>query len=60
MVPQKDTESGVRPDTLTIPELDQSKAAVLNTLASVHSRRNCNDPGPSSKWQYRDRADLHW
>jgi len=27
------------PDTLTIPELEQSKAAVLNTLASVHSRR---------------------
>jgi hypothetical protein len=40
MVPQKDTESGVRPDTLTIPGLEQSKAAVLNTLASVHSRRN--------------------
>jgi integrase len=26
--------------TLTIPELEQSKAAVLNTLASVHSRRS--------------------
>ena len=25
--------------TLTIPELEQSKAAVLNTLASAHSRR---------------------
>jgi hypothetical protein len=35
MVPQKHTDSGVRPDTLTIPELEQSKAAVLNTLASV-------------------------
>ena len=34
------TESSVRPDTLTIPELEQSKAAVLNTLASVHSRRS--------------------
>jgi site-specific recombinase XerC len=39
MVPQKHTEPSVRPDTLTIPELEQSKAAVLNTLASVHSRR---------------------
>ena len=26
--------------TLTIPELEQSKAAVLNTLASAHSRRS--------------------
>jgi hypothetical protein len=25
---------------LTIPELEQSKAAVLNTLASAHSRRS--------------------
>ena len=40
MVPQKHTDSGARPDTLTIPELEQSKAAVLNTLASVHSRRS--------------------
>ena len=40
MVPQKHTDSGVRADTLTIPELEQSKAAVLNTLASVHSRRS--------------------
>jgi hypothetical protein len=40
MVPQKNTECGVRCDTLTIPELEQSKAAVLNTLASVHSRRS--------------------
>ena len=38
MVPQKHIEPSVRPDTLTIPELEQSKAAVLNTLASVHSR----------------------
>src|SRR5712692_8340238 len=30
---------GRRP-TLTIPELEQSKAAVLATLASVHSRRS--------------------
>jgi hypothetical protein len=40
MVPQKHTESGFRPDTLTIPELEQSKAAVLYTLASFHSRRS--------------------
>jgi hypothetical protein len=40
MVPQKHTESGVRSATLTIPELEQSKAAVLNTLASAHSRRS--------------------
>jgi hypothetical protein len=40
MVPQKHTDSGARPDTLTIPELEQSKAAVLNTLPSVHSRRS--------------------
>lgn len=29
-----------RSTALTIPELQQSKAAVLNTLASVHSRRS--------------------
>jgi hypothetical protein len=40
MVPQKHTESGIRSETLTIPELEQSKASVLNTLASVHSRRS--------------------
>jgi hypothetical protein len=40
MVPQKHTESGVRSETLTVPELEQSKAAGLNTLASVHSRRS--------------------
>jgi integrase len=40
MVPQKHTESGARSEKLTIPELEQSKAAVLNTLASVHSRRS--------------------
>jgi hypothetical protein len=39
MVPQKHIEPSVRPATLTIPELEQSKAAVLNTLASVHSHR---------------------
>jgi hypothetical protein len=40
MVPQKHTECSVRSETLTIPELEQSKAAVLNTLASVPSRRS--------------------
>ena len=40
MVPQKHTECSVRSETLTIPELGQSKVAVLNTLASVHSRRS--------------------
>src|SRR5271167_3900214 len=29
-----------RSATLTIPELEQSKAAVLNALASAHSRRS--------------------
>jgi site-specific recombinase XerC len=40
MVSQTPTEYGLRPNMLTIPELEQSKAAVLNTLASVHSRRS--------------------
>ena len=40
MVSQKHSDSAVRSATLTIPELEQSKAAVLNTLASVHSRRS--------------------
>jgi hypothetical protein len=39
MVSQKPTDPGRRSDTLTIPELEQSKTAVLNTLASIHSRR---------------------
>jgi hypothetical protein len=37
---QKHTGPGVRAEALTIPELEQSKAAVFNTLASVHSRRS--------------------
>jgi integrase len=37
MVLQKEPPSG---ETLTIPELEQSKAAVRNTLASAHSRRS--------------------
>ena len=40
MVPQKHPHSEQRSVALTIPELEQSKAAVLNTLASVHSRRS--------------------
>ena len=40
MVPQKQPISVSRSATLTIPELQQSKTAVLNTLASVHSRRS--------------------
>src|SRR5215813_7074830 len=40
MVPQKQPESIGCSATLTIPELEQSKAAVLNTLASQHSRRS--------------------
>jgi len=40
MVPEKQPESVGCSATLTIPELEQSKAAVLNTLASQHSRRN--------------------
>lgn len=40
MVSQKQPESVARSAALTIPELEQSKAAVLNTLASVHSRRS--------------------
>ena len=40
MVPQKHTESSLSFKTLTIPKLEQSKAAVLNTLASIHSRRS--------------------
>ena|ERR1700693_6383647 len=40
MLPQKHTESGARSEKLTIPELGQSNAAELNTLASVHSPRS--------------------
>ena len=40
MVPQKHPDSEQRTVALTIPDLEQSKAAVLNTLASVHSRRS--------------------
>ena len=40
MPPKKQPESVGRSATLTIPELEQSKTAVLNTLASEHSRRS--------------------
>lgn len=40
MVPQKQPNSEDRSATLTIPELQQSKSTVLNTLASAHSRRS--------------------
>jgi len=40
MPPKKQPESVGRSATLTIPELEQSKTAVLNTLASQHSRRS--------------------
>jgi hypothetical protein len=40
MSPKKHPESVDRSVTIPIPELDQSKAAVLNTLASQHSRRS--------------------
>src|SRR5258707_6962511 len=40
MPPKKEPESVGRSATLTIPELEQSKTAVLNTLASKHSRRS--------------------
>ena len=39
-MPAKKPESVGRSATLSIPELDQSKTAVLNTLASQHSRRS--------------------
>jgi len=40
MVPQTQPDSVVLSATTTIPELQQSKTAVLNTLASKHSRRS--------------------
>jgi site-specific recombinase XerC len=40
MSPKMQPEPVGRSATLTIPELEQSKTAVLNTLASVHSRRS--------------------
>jgi integrase len=40
MVPQKQPNSAGHSVALSIPELEQSKTAVLNTLASMHSRRS--------------------
>ena len=40
MSKKQQRESVRRSAALTIPELEQSKAAVLNTLASAHSRRS--------------------
>jgi site-specific recombinase XerC len=40
MLPQKQPDSVSLSATATIPELQQSKTAVLNTLASQHSRRS--------------------
>jgi hypothetical protein len=40
MSKQQHRKSVGQPATLTIPELEQSKAAVLSTLSSVHSRRS--------------------
>ena len=40
MSPKTQHKFTTRPATVTIPELEQSKAAVLNTLASEHSRRS--------------------
>ena len=59
MVPQKHTESGVCSETLTIPELEQSKSAVLNTLASVHSRRSyAYAIDRFIAWYCRDQVDV--
>jgi hypothetical protein len=40
MSKEQQRKSVSRSATLTIPELEQSKTAVLNTLASAHSRRS--------------------
>src|SRR5579872_6168931 len=40
MSKKRQRKSFARTASLTIPELEQSKAAVLNTLASVHSRKS--------------------
>jgi hypothetical protein len=40
MPPKEQLESVGLSATLSIPELEQSKTAVLNTLASQHSRRS--------------------
>jgi hypothetical protein len=40
MSPKTQAKFTTHPATVTIPELEQSKTAVLNTLASQHSRRS--------------------
>jgi hypothetical protein len=40
MSKKRQRKSVGRTASLTIPELEQSKTAVLNTLASVHSKRS--------------------
>ena len=40
MSPKRQPKSIARPATVTIPELEQSKTAVLTTLPSQHSRRS--------------------
>jgi integrase len=40
MSPKAQPKSATRSETVTIPELQQSKTAVLNSLASEHSRRS--------------------
>ena len=40
MLPKKQPCRSVSCSSLTVPELDQSKTTVLNTLASAHSRRS--------------------
>ena len=40
MLPKKHPSKSASCSNLTVPELDQSKTTVLNTLASAHSRRS--------------------
>jgi hypothetical protein len=40
MLPKKQPSKSPSCSSLTVPELDQSKTTVLNTLASAHSRRS--------------------
>jgi len=40
MLPKRQTGKSAGCSSLTVPELDQSKMAVLNMLASAHSRRS--------------------
>lgn len=40
MSPKTKPESETHPPAVILPELEQSKTAVLNTIASEHSRRS--------------------